>query len=102
MKERVPVSTAKARNAVLREVFNESGHAYRESFIEREKSVLWESSQKNGDENWNLSGLTDNYIRVYATSPSDLWNQISQVHLKAHHPRRNALLGNVKDDTEVA
>jgi len=102
MKERAPVSTAKAWNAVLREVFNESGHAYREGFIDRRKKVLWESSQKNGDQNWNLSGLTDNYIRVYAISSDDLWNQISRVHLKAHHPRRNALLGNVQDDTEAA
>ena len=101
MKGRLPVSVAKERNAVLREVFTQSGHDYRESFINGDIKVLWESSQKIGEENWNLSGLTDNYIRVYTTTSDDLWNQITQVHLKAHHPRRNALLGFTKDDNEM-
>jgi threonylcarbamoyladenosine tRNA methylthiotransferase MtaB len=97
MKERVPMSVAKERNANLRDVFNDSGHTYRSNFIERNLMVLWESSHKNGDETWDLSGLTDNYIRVYATAPDDLWNRVSKVHIEAHHPRRNALLGIIED-----
>jgi tRNA A37 methylthiotransferase MiaB len=91
------MSVAKERNANLRDVFNDSGHTYRSNFIERNLMVLWESSHRNGDETWDLSGLTDNYIRVYATAPDDLWNQVSKVHIEAHHPRRNVLLGIIED-----
>lgn len=97
MKDRVPISAAKERNAILREVFTEIGTTYRLSFIDRRLKVLWESSHKNGEDTWNLSGLTGNYIRVYATAPDDLWNQVSRVHIEYHHPRRSALLGIIED-----
>ena len=97
MRERVPMAVAKERNANLREIFNDLGYAYRSHFIKRKLTVLWESSQKNGEDTWNLSGLTGNYIRVYATAPDDLWNQVSRVHIETHHPRRNALLGILED-----
>ncbi len=93
MKEQVPVAAAKARNAILREAFNETAYAYREKFIGKTKHVLWESSHKNGDGTWRLSGLTDNYVRVYSTAPLDLWNKITPVHLIEHHPGRSALKG---------
>jgi len=97
MKSRVPVQTAKARNATLREVFQETGNAYRERFIGRRMSVLWESGNQLEDGLWHLSGLTDTYIRVYATAKINLWNQITLVDLRDHHPRRNALIGEVVD-----
>jgi len=99
MKGRVPVSAAKERNAILRVVTSESGRVYRERFIDRHKKVLWESSRKNEDGTWELSGLTDNYIRVYANVKDDLWNQITNVHLAAHHDGRNALIG-ILDEKE--
>jgi hypothetical protein len=30
-----------------------------------------------------MSGLTDNYVRVHATAPQDLWNEITNVALVA-------------------
>lgn len=93
MKERVPVRTAKARNASLRNVFSETGQAYRERFINTRMPVLWESSHHAENGHWSLSGLTDNYIRVYASAKVDLWNQLSMVNLNSHHPRREAVLG---------
>ncbi len=97
MKDKVPIQRAKARNARLRAVFNEVGQAYRGHFIGKSLMVLWESSEYNPDGTWSLSGLTDNYIRVYATAPMNLWNEMTWVHLQEHHPNRPALLGRVKE-----
>jgi threonylcarbamoyladenosine tRNA methylthiotransferase MtaB len=98
MKDKVPIQTAKARNAKLREVFKEAGRDYREQFIGERMQVLWESSDLNSDGTWNLSGLTDNYIRVFATAKADLWNEITYVHLEGHHPRHQALIGKIQTD----
>jgi len=93
MKGRLPLSVAKERNAILRGVFHETGYSYRDEFIGKTKKVLWESSHKNEDGTWNLSGLTENYIRVYSTASDDLWNEITPVHLVDHHSGRMALGG---------
>jgi threonylcarbamoyladenosine tRNA methylthiotransferase MtaB len=98
MMEKVPVLKAKARNAKLREVFKKTGRNYRDQFIGEHLPVLWESSKLNPQGTWDLSGLTDNYVRVYATAESDFWNEIIQVHLEAHHPRRQALFGTIITD----
>lgn len=95
MKDRVPIQVAKARNAELRRLFKENGWNYLDGFIGRHAEVLWESSKKNQDSTWSLSGLTDNYIRVYAEGARDLWNEISPVDLAEHKPGRQALLANI-------
>lgn len=97
MKEHVPPKTAKTRNAVLRKVFNELGNSYRSQFLNRQVPVLWESGDQLDGERWRLSGLTDNYIRVYCESNKDLWNQVSLVELSNQHPRREAMLGELID-----
>lgn len=96
MKAQVPMSVAKARNADLRDAFRETGHAYRRPFIDNILSVLWESTELNEDGSWQLSGLTDNYIRVHATAGMNLWNQISPVRLQAQHPQRKAMIGEIR------
>jgi threonylcarbamoyladenosine tRNA methylthiotransferase MtaB len=93
MKEAVPNSVAKARNAALRKVFNETGKEYRTQFIGKTFPVLWESSDRGEDGSWQLSGLTDNYIRVYAAADHDLWNTISLTKLEKDWPQRNAMVG---------
>lgn len=98
MNGQVPIQIAKAHNAVLRKIFKKIGRAYRNRFIGERLPVLWESSNQVDTGHWRLSGLTDNYIRVYATSGSDLWNEISLVDLHSHHPRRKALMGHVMDN----
>ena len=95
MDRRVERSTAKARNALLRKTFEHTSRAFRERFLGRSMSVLWESSDRHGDGTWRLSGLTGHYLRVYAESPVDLWNTITPVRLLAHHPGRAALLGEI-------
>ena len=97
MKITVPKPVAKERNAALRKVFKETGSRYREQFIGEVHPVLWESSEQVEEGVWQLSGLTDTYIRVYAFAESNLWNRISQVKLTAHHPGRQALKGVIQD-----
>lgn len=97
IKETVPKSVAKARNASLREIFNASGSKYRAQFVGEVFPVLWESSEPIEDGLWQLSGLTGNYIRVYAKSEHDLWNRISLTKLEEDRPQRNAMVGAIQN-----
>jgi threonylcarbamoyladenosine tRNA methylthiotransferase MtaB len=72
----------KERNAILREVFEEGGRAYRERFIGQKISVLWESVTEMNGQGWQMEGLTGNYLRVNALAPQPMWNQISNVELQ--------------------
>jgi len=69
----------KARSARMRTVLAESAAAYREAFVGCTLPVLWESTHGLGPQGWELSGLTDNYLRVTAHSPEPLWNCITPV-----------------------
>ncbi len=93
LKARLPVKTAKARNADLRRVFRETGTAFRRKSLGSDLLVLWESGLRNEGEGWRLSGLTDNYLRVYAPSRQKLWNQYSLVRIESDIPQRAALEG---------
>ena len=95
MKENVSKSVAKGRNATLRKIFDESARKYRKKFIGSIQTVLWETSRQFEDGSWHLSGLTDTYIRIYATADIDLWNRISSVRLEVDHPQRNAVSGEI-------
>ena len=95
MKDRVKPSLAKARNAELRQIFHDLGQSYRERFIGEVLDVLWETSEPLAGGGWRLSGLTGNYLRVYAQSEADRWNQISQVKIESLEPKRNGLNGQI-------
>ncbi len=79
MPDQVPHAVRKARNARMRQVFAESGARYRTRFIGTPRQVLWESAVALGPAGWTLSGLTDNYLRVRARAPQNLWNRLSRV-----------------------
>lgn len=69
--------TRKERNAALREVTSLSQQRYQEKFLDQTLNVLWESAHPAGNSGqWQLSGLTDNYLRVLALSDQPVWNQI--------------------------
>jgi len=72
----------KERNAILRDMFEEGSKAYRQRFLGQRMSVLWESTTQLDGQGWQMSGLTGNYLRVKATSPQPLWNEISQVEMQ--------------------
>ncbi len=95
MKNKVPIQVAKARNAEMRCILQDTWREYCKQFIGFRTEVLWESSEIDPDGIWELSGLTDNYIRVYAKGERDLWNNITNVNLEVYHPERQALVGRV-------
>jgi threonylcarbamoyladenosine tRNA methylthiotransferase MtaB len=96
MEGRIQPDVAKNRNAELRVLFASASHEFQERFIGRTMPVLWESRQQNQYGFRCFSGLTDNYIRVFASAKGDLCNTISYVTLNAYHPDRNAIIGHVE------
>lgn len=93
MKNKVSASTARVRSLELRNLFTQKAFAFRDRFIETQLPVLWESASKQAADEWQLSGLTDNYLRVYAKASSNLWNEITPVVLKGHRSDGKGLMG---------
>lgn len=95
MPEQVPHPLRKERNAQLRALLAESAHSYQKNFLGKTLPVLWESATALGPENWHLSGLTDNYLRVHAQAPRHLWNQITPVRIN-HFNNEDGLAGELE------
>lgn len=87
MPNQVPHPIRKERNAAMREVLAASAAEYRRRFVGRELNVLWESATSLDGGGWELRGLTDNYLRVRAQSPRNLWNSITPVFLASTTPQ---------------
>jgi len=79
MKGQVRPELRKKRNHILQVALEESAKSYREKFLERRMSVLWESSSVMGGFGWKMEGLTGNYLRVNAFAPSPRWNEVDRV-----------------------
>ena len=76
MSGKIPAELKKRRGQQMIALAEESSKNFRRQYLGRAHEVLWE--QKKG----NLwSGLTGNYIRVYAKSNEDLVNRITAVRL---------------------
>jgi threonylcarbamoyladenosine tRNA methylthiotransferase MtaB len=99
MPDQVPVQERKERNAYVREAFSEGTLAYQSRFLGQVLPVLWESATGLGPEGWQLSGLTDNYLRVNALAPRQLWNHITPVYLTSI--RGEALSGRIHNLTRA-
>lgn len=81
MKGQIRPEVRKKRNAILREALEASSKAYRRRFVGRKMSVLWESVVELDEWGWQMEGLTGNYLRVRAASPSPRWNEVDEVEL---------------------
>jgi len=81
MPDQVAHEIRKERNARIRAVFAESSLAYQQDFLGQVLPVLWENAFSFEPSGWQVSGLTDNYLRVKAVAPRHLWNEITQVRL---------------------
>ncbi len=79
--QKVPMPVRKERNKMMQSILSSSEREYRFSFLGIVSDVLWELTSKVTREGWQLSGLTDNYLRVYATASEPHWNKISTVQL---------------------
>jgi threonylcarbamoyladenosine tRNA methylthiotransferase MtaB len=77
----VPHQLRKQRSQQLRELFAAAEQRFHAASTGQRMEVLWESAQSLDDYTWQLSGLTDTYIRVTALATLNLWNQISLVEL---------------------
>jgi threonylcarbamoyladenosine tRNA methylthiotransferase MtaB len=79
MSDPVPYPVRKARNAQMREMLAKAESVYQKRFLGQQLQVLWESATKIDPASWIIGGLTDNYLRVFVTSPRHLWNRIDPV-----------------------
>ena len=93
MPDQVPHAIRKVRNLQIRAVLAESASAYQIRFLGQRLGVLWESATTMGSDGWAMSGLTDNYLRVTAQTPNQLWNQITPVRLT--HLTDRGLIGQI-------
>jgi threonylcarbamoyladenosine tRNA methylthiotransferase MtaB len=82
MKGQVKPEVRKTRNHILQEALAESAKSYRERFVGRKMSVLWESTSEMGEWGWKMEGWTGNYLRVSAFAPSPRWNEVDRVSLE--------------------
>jgi threonylcarbamoyladenosine tRNA methylthiotransferase MtaB len=75
--DQVPADVKRARSQALQEVARTQAAAFRGRFVGQTMEVLWETRGATGE--W--SGLTDNYVRVFAPYADDLHNKIVPVYI---------------------
>jgi threonylcarbamoyladenosine tRNA methylthiotransferase MtaB len=85
MPDQVDLEVRRQRAANLREIARRSKEAFHRQFLGRTLDVLWEIGRTQGrpGAGGRWSGLTDNYIRVYADSDRDLANTLCPAQLIA-------------------
>jgi threonylcarbamoyladenosine tRNA methylthiotransferase MtaB len=83
MPNRVSPFIQKERSARMRRALAEAGETYRSGYLGQITPVLWESASSLGPLGWQMSGLTDNYLKVQAQFPVPAWNRITPVRLAA-------------------
>ncbi len=81
MKNQIPLEVRKERNHILRAVLDESAKAYRQKFIGRKASALWESTSAMNERGWRMEGFTGNYLRVQAFAESPRWNEVDEIRI---------------------
>lgn len=84
---------ARHRNAMLRELFEQSALAYRQQHLGQVLSVLWEKATPIHDQQWQLSGLSNNYLRVQAVFSAPCQNEIMDVRMIGIRP--DGLVGEI-------
>jgi len=79
--QQISEAKKKHRSSLMRQVIAETEKKYKEKFIEHVLSVLWEKSIRSNNGEFSLEGLSENYIRVRASSGEDMQNKISKVRI---------------------
>jgi threonylcarbamoyladenosine tRNA methylthiotransferase MtaB len=77
--DKIPSAAARQRNAIIRQIFQNSAAEYREKQVGRILPVLLEKATPAAGGQWQLSGLSDNYLRVSTMAPYPCLNQIINV-----------------------
>jgi threonylcarbamoyladenosine tRNA methylthiotransferase MtaB len=86
MPDQIPGPVRKARTRRMIALGEELSLAYHRRYVGCERPVLWEQNVGADKEGLLWSGYTDNYIRVTAHGPADLFNRVTAVHLTSAHP----------------
>jgi len=81
MRGQINPKLRKMRNHILRKALDESAKSYREKFIGRTLSALWESASALGASGWQMEGWTENYLRVKALASASRWNELDKTRL---------------------
>ncbi len=79
--DRPPKSISRRRSEQVRNCLANSAQAFRRRFLGSTANVLWEATRGLSPQGWLMSGLSDNYLRVFTYAPNSLINQISAVRL---------------------
>jgi len=81
--EQIKDKVKKERNQRMLELSQSSRHSFCEQFLGQTMPILWEKETSPGSRIY--SGLTGNYIRVFAHSEKPLTNEITPVKLVKFH-----------------
>ena len=76
---RVPMSIRKQRNKVLRLLSDKKRHYFYSQHIDSSRPVLFEGGLVEDSGDVELSGFTDNYIKVVSNCPANVANTIQSV-----------------------
>lgn len=76
---RIDRETKKQRAKVLRDEFEKQAYAFEDRFIGTEQTVLWESAQPLDTGQWEMHGLTPNYLTVSGVFDSSRRNELTKV-----------------------
>lgn len=96
MKGQLPKQIRKERTRRMIALGDELSLAFHQSFEGRTLNVLWEAATGANGDGLRWSGYTDNYIRVTATGPADLFNRVTPTRLGNARP--DGLEGTIPGD----
>ena len=82
MPEQVPKAERKERTRRMIALGKELTLAFHRQFEGQRRDVLWETALGAGDDGLHWAGYTDNYVRVTAPGPADLFNRIAPARLE--------------------
>jgi threonylcarbamoyladenosine tRNA methylthiotransferase MtaB len=91
MPHQVPGPVKKERTRRLIALGQEMSLAFHEQFLGDTRAVLWETAVGADNAGLRWVGYTDNYLRVQASGPATLFNQITPTRLEQANP--DGLLG---------
>jgi threonylcarbamoyladenosine tRNA methylthiotransferase MtaB len=95
MSGQLPKQVRKERTRRMIALGDRLGTTFHEQYEGRTLDVLWEVATGANGDGLRWSGYTDNYIRVTASGPADLFNRITPTRLAAARPdgMEGAILG---------
>ena len=85
--DQIAHSVKKERSVLIRDLLADNAEKYRQRFVGSVLTTLWEQVETLKDGFQQAIGLTDNYLRVEALAPPEVWNSFSRVKITGVTPR---------------